>query len=293
MADAGWALIVHGGAREIPDTDRDDFRRGCAVAATVGRAVLEAGGTAVDAAIAAVRALEDDPVFNAGIGASQRADGRVQRDAAVMDGSTLDVGAAAAVEGVPHPIDLAASLLREEEVLLVGPGAERLAAQRGLTAAADSHGGRERPAALDTVGCVARDRDGHLAAAVSTGGIGGARVGRVGDSPLPGEGFFADDEVGAVVLSGAGEQIARVALAAWVEHKMRAGLDPAAATTSALERLDRVGGQAGLIALDRTGRPGWAYSSPDFAIAYVSSAHDVVAFTRPPIPDIDAFEERA
>ncbi|GMA90182.1 hypothetical protein GCM10025869_07110 [Homoserinibacter gongjuensis] len=101
MADAGWALIVHGGAREIPDTDRDDFRHGCAAAAARGRAVLEAGGSAVDAAIAAVRALEDDPTFNAGIGAAERADGRVQRDAAVMDGSTLDVGAAAAVEGFP------------------------------------------------------------------------------------------------------------------------------------------------------------------------------------------------
>lgn len=293
MADAGWALIVHGGAREIPDADRDDFRHGCAAAAARGRAVLEAGGSAVDAAIAAVRALEDDPVFNAGIGAAERADGRVQRDAAVMDGSTLDVGAAAAVEGVPHPIDLAATLLCEDEVLLVGPGAEHVAAHRGLTAPATSHGGREKAPALDTVGCVARDSEGHLAAAVSTGGIAGARVGRVGDSPLPGGGFFADDEVGAVVLSGAGEQIARVALAAWVEHRMRAGLDPAAATASALERLDRVGGQAGLIALDREGRPGWAYSSPDFAIAYVSSTHEVHAFTRPPTPDIDALEERA
>ncbi|WP_284297806.1 isoaspartyl peptidase/L-asparaginase [Homoserinibacter gongjuensis] len=126
-------------------------------------------------------------------------------------------------------------------MLLVGPGAEHVAARRGLTAPAASHGGREKAPALDTVGCVARDSEGHLAAAVSTGGIAGARVGRVGDSPLPGGGFFADDEVGAVVLSGAGEQIARVALAAWVEHRMRAGLNPAAATASALERLDRVG----------------------------------------------------
>ena len=291
MATSAWALIVHGGATTIADAERDAYRRGCEAAAAVGRDVLVDGGSAVDAVVAAVHVLESDPTFNAGIGAALNADGRVQRDAAVMDGETLDVGAVAAVEGVVHPVDFAASLLRDEEVLLVGPGAERVAAERGFTGPPPD--GAEPPGSgtHNTVGCVALDREGHLAAAVSTGGLDGSRPGRVGDSPLPGGGFFADDEIGAVVLSGSGEQIARVSLAAWVEHRLRDGLVPQKASAQALDRLTRVGGEAGLIAIDRDGRMGWAYSSPDFALAHVTDGEPVHAYTRPPHPTTDSEEE--
>src|SRR5699024_154119 len=119
-------------------------------AAGAGREVLLRGGSAVEAVVAAVRSLEADVTFNAGLGAARNADGRVQRDAAVMDGATLEVGAAAAVEGVVHPVEFAASLLRDEEVLLVGAGAERVAAERGFTGPPDKSE-PTRPRTHDTV----------------------------------------------------------------------------------------------------------------------------------------------
>lgn len=289
MPQGTWALIVHGGATEIGVDEREAYRRGCESAAGAGREVLLRGGSAVEAVVAAVRSLEADVTFNAGLGAARNADGRVQRDAAVMDGATLEVGAAAAVEGVVHPVEFAASLLRDEEVLLVGAGAERVAAERGFTGPPDESE-PTRPRTHDTVGCVALDVDGHIAAAVSTGGLDGSRPGRVGDSPLPGGGFFADDEVGGVVLSGSGEQIARVALAAWVEHRLREGQTAADAASSALDRLARVGGEAGLIVIDRAGRLGWAHNSPDFAVACTTSDEPLRSFTRAPAPG--AREER-
>lgn len=273
-----WAIAVHGGATEIDADESPAYRRGCERAADAGAAVLAAGGTATDAAVAAVRVLEEDPTFNAGIGSVRRADGRVQCDASLMDGATLDVGAVAGVEDVQHPIELAAHLLRAEQTLLIGAGAEQLAADLGLTGPAlhELDEGREKP--HDTVGCVALDRAGHVAAALSTGGLPGAPVGRVGDSPLPGAGFYADDEVGAVAFSGTGERIARLTLAAWTIERLRAG-DPVAVASAVLERLGRVDGEAGVILLDRDGRVGWAHNSPQFAVAWASDRHPVASFT--------------
>lgn len=274
-----WAIVVHGGATEIPDDRRAAYREGCERAATAGRRLLERGGSATEAVVAAVRVLESDRTFNAGVGSVLNADGRVQADASVMDGATLDVGAVAAVEHVRHPVEVAHALLREEPILLVGEGAERFARERGLEGPSLTVLTNGSTEAHDTVGCVALDLDGHVATAVSTGGLPDAAAGRVGDSPLPGAGFFADDRVGGVVLSGSGERIARVALASWAVTRL-GDEDPVSVAGGAIEQLERVGGDAGIIIVDREGRLGWAHSSPDFAVAWATSDHDTESFTR-------------
>lgn len=284
-----WAIAVHGGATEIPEEDRPAYRRGCEAATAAGVAVLDAGGSAVVAVVAAVRVLEDDPTFNAAHGGARDADGRVRCDAAVMDGSTLDVGGVAGVERVRNPVAVAAALLREEQILLISEGAERFAADRGLAGPPLGGAGARRVATHDTVGCVALDADGHVATAVSTGGLDGAPAGRVGDSPLPGAGFAADDAVGAVVLSGSGERIARVTLAAWAMEHLASG-DPVEVAGGAVRRLERVGGDVGLLVLHPDGRLGWAHSSPDFAVAWATDSTPVTSFTRADVPGGSARE---
>src|SRR3712207_1824468 len=238
----GWAIIVHGGAKEIAPEQEQANRDGCLKAVEAGRAVLEQGGSAVDAVEAAIRVLEDDPTFNAGYGSDVNADGHVQMDAAIMDGSNFDLGAVAAIEGVCHPISVAKRLLREPPVLLASDGARRFAAEHQLElceadaliapAKADAH-------EHDTVGCVALDIHGNIAAGTSTGGLEETVPGRVGDSPMPGCGLYADKELGGVSLSGDGETIARMALAIRIMH----GLEkqkPEDAIASAIDRLERI-----------------------------------------------------
>lgn len=278
-----WAIIVHGGAKAIERAEEVPSRRGCERAVRAGQAVLEAGGPATAAVEAAIRVLEDDETFNAGYGSVVNHHGDVECDAAIMDGATLDVGGVAAVQGVAHPVSLAAALLPEETVLLAGAGAVRFARERGveLVHPADlvAPGKHHSHVGSDTVGCVARDTAGHLAAGTSTGGLAGKLPGRVGDSPLPGCGLYAEDAVGAVSVSGTGEEITRVTMAA---HAMAAlaGGSPDDAAAAALDRLRLVGGNGGIIVIDATGRIGWAHSSPDFAVAYADDATSARAFTR-------------
>lgn len=280
-ADGAWAVIVHGGARPIAEARRPAFERGCLLAVEAARHVLEAGGEAVAAAEAAVRVLEDNPVFNAGLGSVLNAAGEVECDAAIMDGRTLAAGAVAAVRTLRHPVSVARSLLDDRAILLVGEGAETYAASIGaepcspaeLRAAASSE-----LEGCDTVGCVALDRRGSIAAATSTGGLSGARPGRVGDSPLPGLGLYADDTTGGVSLSGEGEAIIRAALAAHAAADM-ATMTAKTACETALLRLSRVGGEAGLIAIDARGEVGWAHNSPQFAVAWAREGGAPQAFT--------------
>jgi beta-aspartyl-peptidase (threonine type) len=187
-----------------------------------------------------------------------------------MDGSDLSLGGVAALRGVRNPIAVARLLLREKPVLLVAEGARRFAESRGV--AFTDHPVRPTDAAgrSDTVGCVARDMDGHLAAGTSTGGLEGCAPGRVGDSPLAGCGLYADDAVGAVVFSGDGEEIARAMLAARVIQALEAG-PPQAAIEAAIARVARLGAEAGGLVLDREGCFGWAHNSPHFSIGYRDS----------------------
>jgi beta-aspartyl-peptidase (threonine type) len=245
---------------------------------------LRGGGSALDAVQAAVRALEDDPRFNAGVGSALTRAGTVELDAALMSGDGLRAGAAAAVSGVRNPIDLARRILDDgEHVLLVGPGALDFAREAGvalcapdfhITDKARADLARElarragaAPEGGGTVGAVAVDAAGHVAAATSTGGMVGQRPGRVGDSPLPGAGTYADDEAGAASATGHGERIIQVGLAKTAIDLLRSGLPAREAAARALATLDRVAGKGGLILVDRRGELAAVHNTTSMAWA--------------------------
>lgn len=279
VQEKDWAIVLHGGAKNIEPDQEEANRAGCAAAIAAGSAVLRAGGSALDAVEATIRRLEDDPTFNAGYGSALNADGAVEMDAALMDGTTFDVGAVAVATGVRNPIAVARLLLREQPVLLAGDAVRRFAEAHGAALCAreamisPEHARGLAASRHDTVGCVALDRAGHLAAGTSTGGLPGTLPGRVGDSPLPGCGLYADDMLGAVSLSGDGESIIRLTLAARIMQALE-GLPPALAVERTLARLAIVGGEAGAILIDRQGRIAWHHNSRHFAVAYASSAEE-------------------
>lgn len=311
-------LVVHGGAGRIADDDIERYVAGLRAALDAGWSVLEAGGTAIDAVEAAVVSMEDSGSFDAGRGSVLNRDGRVQLDAMIMDGATLAAGAVAAVETVRNPIRVARALMDgSAAVLLVGQGAERFAAEQGFEPvdnaemiapreqrrfeeARDLARGAESAAANltsrrvgghDTVGALALDRHRNLAAGTSTGGIRYKPVGRVGDSPVVGSGGYADNESAAVSCTGEGEAIMRLVLGKWAVDQVAGGLAPQAAADAAIERLGRrVGGEGGLILLDRTGQAGvafnalrmaWGIRAGDRSSAEVARIEDVA---RPPAP---------
>ena len=273
-----WAIVVHGGAKAIPDAAAPSYRTGCERAATVGSEVLAAGGAAVDAVVAAILVLENDPTFNAGTGAVENSAGYSELDAAIMDGRRLDVGAVAAMRGGRNPILAAHAMLGFEETLLVAEGARAFA----RTYAPEALDAGEPPPPTssggDTVGCVAIDDEGNIAAGTSTGGLDDTRPGRVGDSPIPGAGFYAENGVGGVAISGEGERISRVTLAAWAMSELR-HRNAADAARSSISRLEIVEGEGGIILMDKAGRIGWAYNSAEFAVAFATADHPVDSFT--------------
>jgi len=256
------AIVVHGGAGLVTADRFDRLRAGVRAAADAGNAVLAAGGSALDAVVAAVRVLEDDPEFNAGTGAALTRDGAVETDASVMDGDTRRIGAVAAVPDLGNAVALARAVLEAgEHVLLAGPAAWQFAAEVGIAPAApgslvterarrrleEAAAPREREGG--TVGAVARDHRGHLAAATSTGGVVRKRSGRVGDSPIPGAGTWADREI-AVSATGDGEAILRMALARTIAAYAASGMTVREASIAALTELRRLtGGSAGVIAI--------------------------------------------
>jgi beta-aspartyl-peptidase (threonine type) len=269
------AIIVHGGAGAITTDRHDRLRAGVRAAAEAGDAILAAGGSALDAVVAAVRVLEDDPEYNAGRGSALTRDGTVETDASVMDGATHRVGAVAAVPDLGNAVALARAVLDAgEHVILAGPSAWRFAAEVGIAPAPPGSLITERARArLDalkgTVGAVARDRDGHFAAATSTGGIVGKRSGRVGDSPIPGAGTWADGAC-AISATGDGEAILRVALSRSIAARIAAGTPLETAVREALRELARItGGSAGVIGVDAAGVIG-VQLSPTMPIAAIA-----------------------
>jgi beta-aspartyl-peptidase (threonine type) len=278
-------IVVHGGAGpRAPDAPEAVVAHdGCVAAAEVGRSILLQGGSALDAVQAAVRALEDDERFNAGRGSVLTRAGTVEMDAAVMDGRALRVGGVAAVSGVRNPIDLARQVLDDgEHALLVGQGAVAFARERGVALTApDFHVTEAQRAALarelarratrvaggGTVGAVAVDQHGHVAAATSTGGMVGKRPGRVGDSPLAGAGTYADDEAGAASATGHGERIIQVALTKTAVDLLKAGVPAAEAAARTIATLGRVAGKAGIILVDPSGQVGAAFNTASMAWA--------------------------
>jgi len=266
MADDRFALALHGGAGSQPGRDYSAEIAHMAGLAEEGRDRLRNGESALKVAVATTEALEASGLYVAGRGASPNARGRYELDASLMDGARRMVGAVAALEGFESPICAALAVLEHTpHVLLAGAGAAAYAEERGLRKITDpeawfTHAGQGEanhpPGALahGTVGCVVRDREGRLAAATSTGGVFGKMDGRVGDSPIPGAGVWADDKV-AVSCTGQGEYFVKVAAAAQLAFRMGlAGQPLAEAAQAVLDEIARMGGDGGLIAVDAEGR---------------------------------------
>jgi len=288
---ASPTLLIHGGAWDMPDDGIADHERGITNALAAGYALLEKGGSAVDAVEAAVAVMEDDETFDAGRGSFLTRDGRVQLDALLMDGSNLRTGGVACVERLRNPIHAARLVLDESpHVYFVGAGAERFARQHGMalcdnmdlvipreqerlykaqaaelaglgdttfSGPMDSH---------DTVGAVARDVHGNLAAATSTGGTLNKAPGRVGDSSLIGCGCYADNLSAAVSLTGWGEPIMKLVLGKWAVDRVAAGGSPEMVAQDAIAYLfKRLGGHGGIILLGPDGRIGLAHNTPRMA----------------------------
>ena len=312
-------LIIHGGAWAMPDDAVAAHENGIANALAAGYAVLEAGGTAVSAVEAAVVVMEDDDTFDAGRGSFLTRDGRVQLDALLMDGSNLRTGGVACVERLRNPIRAARLVLDESpHVYFVGAGAERFARQHGMElcentdlvipreqarlyafqqaelagAADETFSGpatstaldKESAAALkshDTVGAVALDLHGNIAAATSTGGTLSKAPGRVGDSSLIGCGCYADNHSAAVSLTGWGEPIMKLVLGKWAVDRVAAGIAPEDAAAQAIAYLHkRLGGHGGIILLGPDGRFGLAHNTPRMAWGIQTPAGASLGVTR-------------
>ena len=281
MAARVPALIVHGGAGADPAEGQEELRAGIREAVLSGWNVLAAGGRALDAVEAAVRNFEAHPRFNAGRGAVLNAAGLIELDASIMEGDRLQSGAVGAVARIAHPVTLARRILEDgRHVLLVGDGALAFARQAGLPECDPAeliterqrHRYRERGAG--TVGAVALDLHGTIAAATSTGGIAGKLPGRVGDSAIIGCGTYAESTIGGVSCTGDGEAIIRVVLARRALDILKAMDDPERAAQVAVDVLVQEGkGEGGLVLLDWRGRVGWAHSTPLMPVGWLSPAH--------------------
>ena len=260
------ALIVHGGAGHVPVPERPLRQAAVERAREVGWAKIREGALA--AAVAAVRHMEDEPLLNAGIGACLNSDGVVQLDAGVMEGSMLRAGGAACLLDVRHPIDLAVAIMEDgRHVLLAADGASRFAREHGIEMAdpAIFITDRKRQELLegaDTVGAVARDGDGHIVVAASTGGIKGKLPGRIGDSPIPGAGLYVDDRFGGACGTGLGEAFIRLGLARLMVIELQHGMDAPSVARGAVEFLSTMLNAAGgVIVVPRDGPPQAAFNT--------------------------------
>jgi beta-aspartyl-peptidase (threonine type) len=261
------ALIVHGGAAPIPPDERALCQAAVDRARDSGWSRIGEGALA--AAVAAVHLMEDEPLLNAGIGACLNADGVAELDAGVMEGADLRAGGVAGLRDVRHPVELAVQVMLDgRHVLLAGEGASRFAREHGVEMCdpAIFVTDRQRRAlrrGSDTVGAVARDSDGRLAVAVSTGGVTGKLPGRIGDSPVPGAGFYADDRWGAVCGTGQGEAFLRLGLARLMVVELQHGMDAVSVANGAVAMLDRrLKALGGVIVLGREGGPAAAFNTP-------------------------------
>ena len=294
-----WTLLIHGGAGHItrartsPDTDAA-VRAALNEALDAGTAVLASGGAALDAVEAAVRVLEDSPQFNAAHGAALTAEGAAELDAAVMEGTERRAGAVAGVTATRHPVSLARAVMAGAHVFLAGRGADAYAREHGLEqvdpawfvtperrrhldellaqAASGAGAGYDVDMKYGTVGAVARDAQGHLAAATSTGGVTGKRWGRIGDSPVPGAGTWADDRGCAVSCTGAGEFFLRVGVAHAIDARVRLLGEPVdQAAAAVLAEVTALGGTGGVIVVGADGDATWRFTTPGMNRASAAS----------------------
>ncbi|HEY2614351.1 MAG TPA: isoaspartyl peptidase/L-asparaginase [Chthoniobacterales bacterium] len=306
-----FALAIHGGAGTIarskmtPELERE-YRAGLQRALDAGCSILQNGGSSLDAVVASVRVMEDDPLFNAGRGAVFTSAGINEMDAAIMDGRTLKAGAVGGLKHVRNPIDLARAVMeRSPHVMLVGEGAEAFAGEIGIPLvkeeyfyseqrwealervrkAEEARGRSGEPLAISdqdrhgTIGAVALDRDRNLAAATSTGGNTNKRPGRVGDTPIIGAGTYANNRTCAISATGDGEYFIRVVagheISALMEH-LGMALDEAARIV--LDKIAELGGGGGLIAIDKDGNIALPFNSGGMYRASVDfSGQSVIA----------------
>jgi beta-aspartyl-peptidase (threonine type) len=300
------ALIVHGGAWAIPDDQIEPHQAGCRAALAAGWGRLSLGGSALDACEASVRVMEEDPIFDAGIGSVLTSAGTVELDAALMDGRSLRYGAVANLQHIRNPISLARKVLVGPATMLVAEGAEQFAIANGIALIENStlivdrertlweewKAGRAAPGTdqygdpppanavavpvaatvggHDTVGAIALDHTGNLVAANSTGGTPFKLPGRIGDTPMVGCGIYADSHVGAVVCTGWGESIVRIAMARRAVELLERGFAPQFAAESVIRTLARQvpGGSGGCIILTPNGQVGMAWNTRRMAYAY-------------------------
>src|SRR5688572_18943778 len=282
------AIAIHGGAGTMPRTEMTPeveaaYRADLQKALDAGYQVLESGGASMDAVTTAVRILEDSPMFNAGKGSVFNRDGKVEMDAAVMDGATLKAGAVAGVMHIKNPIDLARLVMEQSgHVMMIGQGAEEFALLQGMTLVPNSYFHTERrkrqlerelhtsqaapPLKLNyfgTVGAVAVDNNGNLAAATSTGGMSGKRPGRVGDAPVIGAGTYANNATAAISGTGAGEFFIRWGVARDIHSLMEYKSMPleAAVTEVVQKKLRAAKGEGGVIAVDAKGNVSMSFNS--------------------------------
>jgi L-asparaginase / beta-aspartyl-peptidase len=276
------AVIVHGGAGPIRDASLPERLAGCKAAALAAWHILVQNGSALDAAEAAVVVLEDNPLFNAGTGSTLTQTGKVEMDAAIMDGDSLRAGAVAAVQRIKNPIKLARRVLEDgRHVILGGEGALMFAREIGFPQCSPesliAEHERERWAEKHgTVGCVVLDANGKIAVATSTGGIFNKLPGRIGDSPLPGCGTYADDR-GGVSCTGMGEAIIRVVLGKTAIDFLSEGIEPNAAARKSLALFEaKTGAQAGLILIDCHGRIGYARNTTHMPVCFMKDNQSIV-----------------
>ena len=296
-ANPQWTLVIHGGAgtlerdRITPEQDRE-IRAALARALDAGTAVLAGGGNALDAVEAAVIVLEDDPHFNAGRGAVFTYEGKNELDAAVMDGATRAAGAATGITATKNPVKLARAVMEKSpHVMLSREGADTFSREQGIEQAGPEwFATTERRRQLDemkakkvgwydvdlkygTVGAVARDANGHVAAATSTGGLTGKRWGRIGDSPIIGAGTYADDRACAVSATGAGEFFIRVGVAHEICSRMRwKGEDVQTAADAVMAEVKALGGSGGVIVVAPDGTGGYSFNTPGMYRGRANSA---------------------
>jgi beta-aspartyl-peptidase (threonine type) len=299
VADAGpkdWALAIHGGAGVIEKgklsaDEEAAYRASLNAALEAGAQVLRGGGSSLDAVEKAIRVLEDDPLFNAGKGAVFTAEGRNELDASIMDGRDLKAGAVAGVTRTRNPISLARAVMEQSRTLLTGEGADAFSKEKGLEQVDPSYFRTERRLkeleewrneqsalprdlthAYGTVGAVALDTSGHVAAGTSTGGLTGKRWGRVGDSPIIGAGTYAADGLCAVSATGTGEYFIRETAARQVCDRMQWNRENVqAAADDTIKSIGGIGGDGGLIAMDGKGSIAFAMNSTGMYRAWMTA----------------------
>ena len=301
-ATTEWKLVIHGGAgimeRDVmtPEQDRE-IRAALNASIQAGASILAGGGSALDAVEASVRSLEDDPYFNSGRGAVLTYEGKTELDAAIMEGATRRAGAVAGATGVRNPISLARAVMEKSPHVMLGSvGADQFALDHDVEQAEEGWFDiPERRRQLEqvkqngadwfdvdmkfgTVGAVALDADGHVAAATSTGGITGKRWGRIGDTPLIGAGTYADDRAAAVSATGSGEYFIREAAAHEICARIRlSGETAQAAANAVIGAVGDIGGSGGFIFVSPSGEAGWTFNSSGMYRGRASSAGTEVA----------------